>query len=94
MSLTKKEQAILNSIVIPSTNDPLKPEFPSDDPKFPATLTYQIKVPGFRFNELSDLLNNPAILGIAGPRFTCPSLVQVILCFLFINFNILTAYMD
>lgn len=47
MSLTSKEQSILDSIYVASDNDPSKPEFPADDPKFPATPTFKIKVPGF-----------------------------------------------
>jgi hypothetical protein len=47
MSLTESEEKILNSIVVASENDPENPEFPPNDPKFPATPTYQIKVPGF-----------------------------------------------
>ena len=47
MSLTKREEKILKSIVVPSECDPNKPEFPPDNPKFPATPTYKIKVPGF-----------------------------------------------
>jgi len=44
MSLTPKEQKILDSIIVRSDNDPSNPEFPADDPKFPATPTYQIEV--------------------------------------------------
>ena len=47
MSLTTKESKILYSIRVGSENDPFKPEFPPDNPKFPATPTYQIKVPEF-----------------------------------------------
>lgn len=47
MSLTQAEEKILESIVIPSANDPGRPEFPPNSPKFPATPTYQIKLPGF-----------------------------------------------
>lgn len=47
MSLTVKERKILRSIVVASENDPHHPEFPPDDPKFPATPTYRIHVPGF-----------------------------------------------
>lgn len=47
MALTKKEESILNSIIVASENDPEKPEFPPDAPQFPATPTYQIDVPGF-----------------------------------------------
>ncbi len=59
MSLSKKEQKILNSIVVASENDPNNPEFPADDPKFPATPTYRIKVPGFSNVWLKDESKNP-----------------------------------
>lgn len=59
MGLTPDEQKILDSIVVASENDPLKPEFPADDPKFPATPTYQIKVPGFENVWLKDESHNP-----------------------------------
>src|ERR1700722_19113512 len=59
MSLTVKEDQILKSIVVASENDPLKPEFPADDPKFPATPTYQINVPGFSNVWLKDESLNP-----------------------------------
>ncbi len=47
MSLTKKEEAILKSIFVASRNNPKKPEFPPQNPKFPATPTYKISVPNF-----------------------------------------------
>lgn len=47
MALSKKEEKILQSIVVASENDPGKPEFPPDNPKFPATPTFKIEVPGF-----------------------------------------------
>jgi hypothetical protein len=47
MALTKKEEEILKSIIIPSESNPNKPEFPPDKPSFPATPTFKIKVPGF-----------------------------------------------
>lgn len=47
MSLLAKETRILKSIIVASENNPEKPEFPADDPKFPATPTYKIDVPGF-----------------------------------------------
>ena len=59
MTLNQKEQAILNSIGVPSENDPSKPEFPPENPKFPATPTYKIKVPGFSNVWLKDESNNP-----------------------------------
>lgn len=59
MSLSKKEEEILQSIVVASDNDPNKPEFPADDPKFPATPTYQISVPGFSNVWLKDESYNP-----------------------------------
>ena len=58
MALTEKEEAILNSIVVASENNPDKPEFPPDDPKFPATPTYKIEVPGFSNVWLKDESHN------------------------------------
>jgi len=43
-NLSKKEEKILNSIYIASENNPGKPEFPADNPKFPATPTYKIEI--------------------------------------------------
>lgn len=59
MNLSQKERQILQSIVIASENDPHRPEFPPDKPKFPATPTYQIKVPGFSNVWLKDESFNP-----------------------------------
>lgn len=59
MSLSKKEEKILKSIVVASENDPRKPEFPADNPKFPATPIYRIKVPGFSNVWLKDESKNP-----------------------------------
>ncbi|MBU1705199.1 PLP-dependent lyase/thiolase [Patescibacteria group bacterium] len=59
MSLSKNEQALLRRIHVASENDPLKPEFPPHDPKFPATPTYRIKVPGFSNVWLKDESHNP-----------------------------------
>ncbi len=53
VSLSAREARILTSIVVASENDPAKPEFPADDPKFPATPTYRIQVPGF-FKRLAE----------------------------------------
>jgi len=47
MALSIAEEKILKSIVVPSENDPDKPEFPPDNPRFPATPTCKIEVPGF-----------------------------------------------
>ena len=58
MSLTLKERKILKSIIVASENNPRKPEFPPDDPKFPATPTYKIKVPGFTNVWLKDESKN------------------------------------
>lgn len=58
MSLTEKEEQILNSIIVASENDPDKPEFPPENPKFPATPTYKIKVPGFSNIWLKDESQN------------------------------------
>lgn len=59
MSLTKKEQKILEAIKVASENNPDKPEFPADDPKFPATKTFRISVPGFKNVWLKDESSNP-----------------------------------
>ena len=58
MALTEKEEEILNSIIVASENDPDKPEFPPDDPKFPATQTYKIEVPEFSDVWLKDESHN------------------------------------
>jgi hypothetical protein len=47
MTLSKEEEKILRSIKVPSENNPNKPEFPPYSPRFPATPTYKIHVPGF-----------------------------------------------
>lgn len=59
MSLSKREARILRSIVVASENDPRQPEFPADDPKFPATPTYRIDIPGFLNVWLKDESYNP-----------------------------------
>lgn len=59
MSLTPQEQEILESIVVRSDNDPNNPEFPADDPKFPATPTYQIQVEWFTNVWLKNESHNP-----------------------------------
>jgi len=59
MSLTKEETSTFNKIKVASENNPLKPEFPSENPKFPATPTYKIKIPGFKNVYLKDESYNP-----------------------------------
>lgn len=59
MALKKHEEKILQSIKVASENDPKKPEFPPDNPKFPATPTYKIDVPGFTNVWLKDESVNP-----------------------------------
>jgi len=59
MALSKEEEKILESIIVPSENDPNNPEFPPGNPKFPATPTFQIKVPGFENVWLKDESQNP-----------------------------------
>lgn len=58
MALTEQEEKILESIIVASENDPDKPEFPPDDPKFPATPTYKIEVPEFSNVWLKDESHN------------------------------------
>lgn len=57
--ISPKEEKILKSIVVASENDPSKPEFPPENPKFPATPTYKIKVEGFSDVWLKDESKNP-----------------------------------
>jgi len=57
--LTSDEERILQSIKVHSSNDPNNPEFPFDEPKFPATPTHSIKVPGFENTWLKDESHNP-----------------------------------
>ena len=59
MPLSPREKQILDSIIVASENDPQRPEFPADNPKFPATPTYQIDVPGFSNVWLKDESHNP-----------------------------------
>ena len=59
MTLSQKEEKILKSIKVPSENNPNKPEFPPEHPRFPATPTYKIKVPGFSNVWLKDESVNP-----------------------------------
>lgn len=60
MPLTNKESKILYSIRIGSENNPTKPEFPPDNPKFPATPTRKIKVPGFTDVWIKEENKNPS----------------------------------
>ncbi|MBI4600251.1 PLP-dependent lyase/thiolase [Candidatus Uhrbacteria bacterium] len=59
MPLSKKEERILKSIVVASQNNPRRPEFPPDNPQFPATPTRRIAVPGFSQVWLKDESVNP-----------------------------------
>ena len=59
MSLTPQEDKILKKIIVASENNPNKPEFPPENPKFPATPTYKIKIPGFSNVWLKDESHNP-----------------------------------
>jgi len=57
--LSQKEQFILDSIFVASENNPNRPEFPADNPKFPATPTYKIEVEWFDNVWLKDESFNP-----------------------------------
>lgn len=57
--LTPKEKEILASIHVASENDPMNPEFPAENPRFPATPTKKIKVSGFSNIWLKDESQNP-----------------------------------
>ena len=57
--LTSREERILSSIKVPSENDPNRPEFPPDNPKFPATPTIPLDVRGFSDVWIKDESVNP-----------------------------------
>ncbi len=60
--VTSGIEKIYQSIQVPSSNDPLKPEFPPKPfytPCFPASKTFQIEVPGFTNVWLKDESTNP-----------------------------------
>jgi len=57
--LTKEEEQILLSIKIGSDNDPSHPEFPPDNPRFPATPTKKIDIKGFENVFVKDDSVNP-----------------------------------
>ena len=57
--LTEKEELILESIKVPSENDPNNPEFPPDNPHWPSTPIKKINVPGFSNVFLKDESVNP-----------------------------------
>lgn len=59
MGLTEKQQHILNSILVPSENDPQRPEFPDDNPCWPSTPVRQIQVDGFENVWIKDESVNP-----------------------------------
>ena len=59
MTITSQEELILEAIKIPSENDPKKPEFPPDNPRFPSTPTFKINVPGITNVWLKDESVNP-----------------------------------
>ena len=59
MTLTPEEQKKFESILVPSENDPDKPEFPPDNPRWPSTPTLKIEVEGFKEVLLKDESVNP-----------------------------------
>jgi hypothetical protein len=59
MAITLVEERVLQSIHVASENNPLKPEFPAENPKFPATPAYELDVPGFSNVWLKDESHNP-----------------------------------
>ncbi|MBI2572892.1 PLP-dependent lyase/thiolase [Candidatus Woesearchaeota archaeon] len=58
--LTVQEEKILRAIKVCSDNDPLNPEFPPENPRFPATPMYKITVPGFTNVWIKDESYNPS----------------------------------
>lgn len=57
--LTAKEEAILQSIKVPSEDDPSKPEFPPHAPKFPASPLRPLEIRGFDNVWVKDESVNP-----------------------------------
>lgn len=57
--LRQEEELILDSIIVASEDDPTRPEFPPQDPKFPATPCFPFTVPGFSNVWLKDESHNP-----------------------------------
>lgn len=58
----EKKPETIEGLDVPSVNDPQKPEFPPRpfyEPKFPASRTYKIEVPGFTNVWLKDESTNP-----------------------------------
>ncbi len=59
MTLTILETEILESISVPSTNDPERPEFPPDNPHWPSSPINKLEVPGFDQVYIKDESVNP-----------------------------------
>ncbi len=59
MTLTKGQENILRKIHVASKNNPKKPEFPFESPRFPASKAYRISVPGFENVWIKDESTNP-----------------------------------
>ena len=59
MAIEKKEENILKSIIVPSENDPKKPEFPPSNPHWPSTPIIKINVSGFQNIFVKDESVNP-----------------------------------
>jgi len=59
MALTKKEERILKSIIVPSEGDPSRPEFPPDNPHWPSTPIKKLNVKGFSNVFVKDESINP-----------------------------------
>lgn len=59
MTLTILEKEILESISVPSTNDPERPEFPPDNPHWPSSPINKLEVPGFDQVFIKDESVNP-----------------------------------
>lgn len=59
MPLTALEKDIIDSISVPSKNDPERPEFPPDNPHWPSTPIFELDVPGFDQVFIKDESVNP-----------------------------------
>ncbi|NOX71697.1 MAG: PLP-dependent lyase/thiolase [Candidatus Micrarchaeota archaeon] len=59
MALSSAEERILKSIVIPSENNPKRPEFPPENPRWPSTPIKRIEVEDFSDVYIKDESVNP-----------------------------------
>lgn len=75
MALTHEENDILLSIRVPSENDPARPEFPDDNPRFPATPTVPIRGTGHLYENILNILKHESSGPTHDPRYTADTAI-------------------